>query len=222
MCWATQRRLQTVVSSSQSHTAIPGSFPRLFCKKFASFSPSRNLSRFVTTRGTCFLCGLLPRFRSCSRPIPFFFSFVPSRTLLQHVFPQIDLTKCACNSMLSIWMRRSLYSFEKKNIEMSSYYDLLPAIGSLHINPIIHSYGVPHSYHHSSDDSDSGGGEKTLSQTYDTPPNYDRYLAEDTPFIPRRSTSLTPTHVETSPSNRSFVAPEQPLVLSPVGPSHVT
>lgn len=73
MCWATQRRLQTVVSSSQSHTAIPGSFPRLFCKKFASCLSSRNLSRFVTTRGTCFLCGLLPRFRSCSRPFPFFF-----------------------------------------------------------------------------------------------------------------------------------------------------
>ena len=103
---------------------------------------------------------------------------------------------------------------------MSSYYDLLPAIGSLHINPTIHSYGVPRSYHHSSDDSDSGGGEKTSSRTYHTPLNYDSYLADDTPFVPRRSTSLTPTHVETNPSNRSFVASEQPLVLSPVGPSH--
>lgn len=93
-----------------------------------------------------------------------------------------------------------------------SYYDWLPTIGSLHINPIVHSYGVPRSYHHSSDDSDSGGGEKTSSQTYDTPPNY---TAEDTPFIPRRSNSLTPTHVEPSSSNRSFVASEQPLILSP-------
>ena len=221
MCWATQRRLQTVVSSSQSHTAIPGSFPRLFCKKFASFSSSRNLSRFVTTRGTCFLCGLLPRFRSCSRPIPFFFPLCHlepffntcSPKLTRQNVPVIQCSRYGCGDP---------YTLLKKNIEMSSYYDLLPAIGSLHINPIIHSYGVPRSYHHSSDDSDSGGGEKTLSQTYDTPPNYDRYLAEDTPFIPRRSTSLTPTHVETSPSNRSFVAPEHPLVLSPVGPSHVT
>lgn len=92
-----------------------------------------------------------------------------------------------------------------------SYYDWLPTIGSLHINPIVHSYGVPRSYHHSSDDSDSGGGEKTSSQTYDTPPNY---TAEDTPFIPRRSNSLTPTHVEPSSSNRSFVASEQPRIMS--------
>lgn len=108
--WATQGPLQTVVSSSQSHLVIPRSFPDIFCKKFASFSSARNLSRFVTTRGTCFLCGCYRDFDLAHGPIFFLCAISnPSSTRVPPNYP----TKCACNSILSIWVPRSLYSFEK-------------------------------------------------------------------------------------------------------------